>query len=103
MDDEEKLIEHRLSVVRDYLQNRISHCRVLDGASAPQERTLVVTFGTPGRRTVRVSTALLSNPRLDSLQLAEGLEQNDVARKVLATPGFYLDAQAVKARRRGDT
>jgi hypothetical protein len=96
MADEENLIEQRLSVVRDYLQSRISHCRVLDGAPSAYERTLVVTFGTSGRRTVRVSTALLSNPRVDPHRLAEGLELNDIARKVLATPGFYLDAETVK-------
>lgn len=97
MADEEKLIEQRLCVVRDYLQRRISHCRVLDGAPSAGERTLVVTFGTAGRRTVRVSTALLTNPRVDPHRLAEGLEQNDIARKVLATPGFYLDAETVKS------
>jgi hypothetical protein len=97
MAEEEKTVEQRLTVVRDYLLSRISQCRVLDGPSTPDERTLMVTFGTSGRRTVRVSTALLTNSRLDPLHLAEGLEQNDIARKVLSTPGFYLDAETVKS------
>ena len=98
MADGDKLIEPRLSVVRDYLQSKITHCRILDGPATSQERKLMVTFGTSGRRTVRVSTALLTNPRLDPLQLAERLEENDIARQVLATPGFYLDAEAVRSK-----
>ena len=97
MDEEEKTIEERLTVVRDYLRSRISQCRVLDGPSTPNERTLMVTFGTSGRRTVRVSIALLTNPRLDPLRLAQGLEENDIARKVLATPGFYLDGETMRS------
>jgi hypothetical protein len=98
MSEEEKIIEQRLSVVREYLQSRISHCRVLDEAPTPNERSLVVTFGKAGRRTVRVSTALLSNPRLDPLTLSADMERNDIARKVLATPGLYLDSEIVRSK-----
>jgi hypothetical protein len=98
MAEVEKTIEDRLTVVREYLLSRISQCRVVDGPATPHERTLMVTFGASGRRTVRVSTALLADSRLDSLHLAEGLEKNDIARQVLATPGFYLDAETVRSK-----
>jgi hypothetical protein len=98
MSEEEKVIEQRLSVVREYLQRRISHCRVLDEGSTPHERILVVTLWKAGRRTVRVSTALLSNPRLDPLTLLAGMEENDIAIKVLATPGLFLDSESVRSK-----
>ena len=34
MADGDKLIEPRLSVVRDYLQSKITHCRILDGPAS---------------------------------------------------------------------
>ena len=98
MGREDGAIEQNLGVIRQYLQNTISQCHVLDGPSAGGERTLLVKFGKKGQRTVRISTALLSSFRLDAFKLAAVLRKNDIARKVVATPGFYLDPEAVSPK-----
>lgn len=89
-------IDLKLTVVRDYLRTTISQCHVTEGAATPEERQLVIIFGNRGRRTVRVSAALLASPRLDPIQFRESLQAQDIARRVLATPGFYLDAEAIR-------
>ena len=92
---EDQTIQEKMAVIRQYLLDSISQCTIQDAPTTDAERILLVSFGGTGNRTVRVSSALLSNKNQNTLQLEWGLKDNNIAMKVLNGPEVYLTPSSV--------
>lgn len=81
--------EAKLVVIRGYLQKNIAHGTIQEVSQPGGELKLTVTCGGVSRCTVRVSSALLSDQHLTSIELRWALKERDIARKLF--PGDCID------------
>jgi hypothetical protein len=83
-------IERKMVVIREYLQESISDCKVLDGPKTQGEKTLIAIFGKTAKCTLQISSALLSDTNPTPMELGWALKEKNIAGKVTTKPSVYL-------------
>ena len=86
--------ERKLVVIVGYLEKNFPrstvHCDEMTNGEA------VIVFMSDGTKcTIRVGSALLSDRHPTAMELGWALQDNHLAEKVLKSPQFYLDHEAV--------
>ncbi|MEO8325965.1 MAG: hypothetical protein ABI618_08955 [Nitrospirota bacterium] len=87
----------KLIVIRGYLQKNFAHGIIQEVSQPGGELKFTVTCGGVSRCTVRVSSALLSDQHLTSIELRWALKERDIARKLLSDDCIDLNHETLRA------